>query len=75
MNILTLALGLLLTMVGFVTLVRRVHDRTLHNAFAEVRFAHTDGAVTSFVAMLVPIVAQIASGIAVLVVAVERLGR
>jgi hypothetical protein len=71
MNLLILAFGLLLVVGGFVTLVRRVHDRSIHESLAVVKFAHGDTApaVSAFVGLLVPIVSSIASGIAFLVVA------
>ena len=34
MNLVLLALGALLTQVAFVTLVRKVHDRSIQQAFA-----------------------------------------
>ena len=33
MNLVLLILGALLTQVAFVTLVRKVHDRSIHQAF------------------------------------------
>ena len=75
MNFVTLAFGILLIGTGFVTLVRKLHDRTIHESLAQVQFAHGDTApaVSSFVSVLVPIVSAIASGIAFVVVGV--LGR
>ena len=71
MNLLILAFGLLLIGGGFVTLVRKVHDRTFHETLAVLRNAHgqTASAISAFVGVLVPIVSSIASGIAILVVA------
>jgi hypothetical protein len=75
MNFVTLAFGILLIGTGFVTLVRKLHDRTIHESLAQVQFAHggTAPAVSAFVSVLVPIVSAIASGIAIVVVGV--LGR
>ena len=75
MNFVTLAFGILLIGSGFVTLVRKLHDRTIHESLAQVQFAHGDTApaVSAFVSVLVPIVSAIASGIAFVVVGV--LGR
>jgi hypothetical protein len=70
-----LAVGVGLVATGFVTLIRRLHDRSVHEALAVLR--HTQGdtrtAVTSFVGLLVPIVSSIAGGLAV--VAVGLLGQ
>ena len=75
MNFVTLAFGILLIGTGFVTLVRKLHDRTIHESLAQVQFAHGDTApaVSAFVGVLVPIVSAIASGVAFVVVGV--LGR
>jgi hypothetical protein len=72
MNFVTLAFGILLVGTGFVTLVRKLHDRTIHESLAQVQFAHGDTApaVSAFVSLFVPIVSAIASGIAFLVVGV-----
>ena len=72
MNVVTLVLGILLVGTGFVTLIRKLHDRSVHEALAIVRSAHGDtvGAVGSFVTMMVPIVSSIAGGVAFLVLAV-----
>ena len=70
MNFVTLAFGILLVGTGFVTLVRKLHDRSIHESLAQVQFAHGDTApaISRFVSLFVPIVSAIASGIAVLVV-------
>jgi hypothetical protein len=72
MNFVTLAFGILLVCTGFVALVRKLHDRSIHESLAQVQFAHGDTApaVSAFVGLLVPIVSAIASGIAFLVVGV-----
>jgi hypothetical protein len=72
MNFVTLALGILLIGTGFVALVRKLHDRTIHESLAQMQFAHGDTApaVSAFVSVLVPIVSAIASGIAFVVVGV-----
>ena len=72
MNLLILAFGLLLIGGGFsIVGCRKVHDRTLHETLAVLRNAHgqTASAISAFVGVLVPIVSSIASGIAILVVA------
>ena len=33
MNLALLVLGVVLTQIGFITLVRKVHDRSIHQAF------------------------------------------
>jgi hypothetical protein len=75
MNPVTLVLGLFLIGTGFVTLIWRLHDRSVHEAVALLR--HTGGnagrGVTGFVGLLVPIVTSIAAGLAF--VAVGVLGR
>ena len=67
MNVVTLVLGILLVGTGFVTLIRKLHDRSFHDALAVVRNAHGDTvrAVGSFVTLTVPIVSSIAGGIAI----------
>jgi hypothetical protein len=72
MNLVILAFGILLVGIGFVTLVRKLHDRSIHDTLAQLRFARGDttSAITAFVSLLVPIVSAIASGIAFLAVAV-----
>jgi hypothetical protein len=75
MNFVTFVFGIVLVGVGFVTLIRKLHDRSVHESLAMVRNAHGDTAraVGSFVSLLVPIVSSIAGGIAVLAIGV--LGR
>ena len=72
MNLVTLVFGILLVATGFVTLIRRLHDRSFHEALAVVRNAHGDTmrAVGSFVSIAVPIVSSIATGIAFVTLAV-----
>lgn len=72
MNFVTLVFGLLLIGTGFVTLVRKLHDRSIHESLAQVRFAHGDTApaLSAVVGLFVPIVAAVASGIGLLVVGV-----
>ncbi len=72
MSLATLVFGILLVGIGFVTLVRKLHDRSFHEALAVVRNAHGDTvqAVGSFVTMAVPIVSSIAGGIAVVALGV-----
>jgi len=75
MNPVTFVFGMLLAAAGFVALVRRVHDRSVHETLAVLRNSRGDTgpAVTAFVSLLVPIVSSIASGIAIL--AVSLMGR
>jgi hypothetical protein len=75
MNFVTLAFGVLLIGTGFVTLVRKVHDRSFHETVALLRSASGDtlSAISAFTRLLVPIVSAIASGIAFLAVGI--LGR
>jgi hypothetical protein len=72
MNFVTLAFGILLIGTGFVTLVRKLHDRSIQESLAQVQFAHghTAPAISAFVSLFVPIVSAIAGGIAFLVVGV-----
>ena len=72
MTFVTLAFGLILILGGFVILVRKVHDRSMHETFAQLTYAHgaTAPALSAFVSLLVPIVSSIASGLAFLAVAV-----
>jgi hypothetical protein len=76
-NVATLVFGILLVGTGFVTLIHKLHDRSLHEALAVVRDAHGDTvqAVASFASMMVPIVSSIAGGIAFMALAVLVLGR
>jgi hypothetical protein len=77
MNVVTLVFGILLVGTGFVTLIRKLHDRSVHEALAVVRNAHGDTgrAVGSFVSLMVPIVSSIAGGVAFVALAVLSLGR
>jgi hypothetical protein len=70
MNPVTLVFGVLLIGTGFVTLIRRLHDRSVQEALVVLRHARGDArpAVTAFVSLVVPIVSSIASGIAFLTV-------
>jgi hypothetical protein len=77
MNLVTFVFGILLVGVGFVTLIRKLHDRSVHESLAVVRNAHgeTARAVASFASLMVPIVSSIAGGIAFMALAVLSLGR
>jgi len=70
MNFVTLVLGLLLVGAGFVTLVHKLHDRSMHESLAMLRSAHGDTAraVASFAGLLAPIVTSIAGGLAFLAI-------
>jgi hypothetical protein len=71
-NVVTLVFGILLVGTGFVTLIRKLHDRSFHEALAVVRDEHGDTvrAIGSVASMMVPIVSSIAGGIAFMVLAV-----
>ena len=71
MNFVVLAFGILLIGTGFVTLIHKLHDRSMHESLAVVRNAHGDTAraVAGFVGLLVPIVSSIATGLAIVAVA------
>jgi hypothetical protein len=66
MNFVTVALGILLVGAGFVTLVRKLHDRSIHETLAQLTYARGDiaSAVSAFAGLLVPIVSSIATGLA-----------
>ena len=70
MNFMTAALGIVLIAAGFVTLVHKLHDRSIHETLDRVKFSHGDlaAALSAFAGLLVPIVSSIAGGIAFLVV-------
>ena len=72
MDLVVLTFGSLLIGTGFVTLIHKLHDRSMHESLAVVRNAHGDTAraVAGFVGLLVPIVSSIATGLAILAVAV-----
>jgi hypothetical protein len=71
MDFVVLTFGILLIGTGFVTLIRKLHDRSMHESLAVVRNAHGDTAraVAGFVGLLVPIVSSIATGLAIVAVA------
>ena len=72
MSFITLVLGILLVGTGFVVLIRKLHDRSVHEALAVVRDAHGDlvGSCAQFVALMVPVISSIASGLALVALAV-----
>jgi len=71
MNFVVLAFGILLIGTGIVTLIHKLHDRSMQESLLVLRNAHGDTgrAVAGFVGVLVPIVSSIASGLAILAVA------
>ena len=71
MDLVVLTFGILLIGTGFVTLIHKLHDRSMHESLAVVRNAHGDTAraVAGFVGLLVPIVSSIATGLAIVAVA------
>ena len=71
MDFVVLTFGILLIGTGFVTLIHKLHDRSMHESLAVVRNAHGDTAraVAGFVGLLVPIVSSIATGLAIVAVA------
>lgn len=73
MNVLTLVFGVLLILGGFVTLVRKVHDRSFQETVALLKYGHDKPpAISAFVALIVPIVSAISGGIGFLVFAALR---
>lgn len=68
MNFVVVTFGILLIGTGFVTLIHKVHDRSMQESLLVLRNAHGDTgrAVAGFVSLLVPIVSSIATGIAIL---------
>jgi hypothetical protein len=72
MSFIVLAFGILLIGTGFVTLIHKLHDRSMQESLVVLRSAHGDTgrAVAGFVSLLVPIVSSIATGLAILAVAV-----
>jgi hypothetical protein len=75
MNIISLVLGILFVGAGFVVLIHKLHDRSVHEALALIREAHGDlvPAIGSFVGLAMPIVSPIAGGIALMALAVLSL--
>jgi hypothetical protein len=71
MDFVVLTFGILLIGTGFVTLIHKLHDRSMHESLAVVRNAHGDTAraVAGFIGLLVPIVSSIATGLAIVAVA------
>jgi hypothetical protein len=71
MNFVVLAFGILLIGTGVVTLIHKLHDRSMQESLLVLRSAHGDTgrAVAGLVGLLVPIVSSIASGLAILAVA------
>ena len=71
MNLITLVLGLFLVGTGFVVLIHKLHDRSVHEALAMIRDAHGDivESCAQLVGLMVPVVSSIASGLALLALA------
>lgn len=72
MDLIVLTFGILLIGTGFVTLIHKVHDRSMQESLLMLRTAHGDTgrAVAGFATVLAPIVSSIATGLAMLAVAV-----
>lgn len=72
MSFIVLAFGILLIGAGFVTLIHKLHDRSMQESLLMLRTAHGDTgrAVAGFASVLAPIVSSIATGVAILAVAV-----
>jgi len=72
MNVVTLVFGLTLIGAGFVTLVRRLHDRSVQESILVLKNPVGDApsAVAAFAGLLAPIVSAIASGLAFVVVSI-----
>jgi hypothetical protein len=74
MNVVSFALGILLVGFGFVTLIHKLHDRTMHESLALLKYARGGAARTvPLMTAMAPIVSSIIAGIALLAVAL--LGR
>ena len=71
MSFVVVAFGILLIGTGFVTLIHKLHDRSMQESLLMLRTAHGDTgrAVGGFVSLLAPIVSSIATGL-ILAVAV-----
>ena len=71
MNLITLVLGILLVATGFVVLIHKLHDRSVHEALAMVRDAHGNlvESCAQLVGVMVPVVSSIAGGLALMVLA------
>jgi len=65
MNPVMFVLGVLSIGVGFVTLVRRLHDRSMHESLAVLRNSgrNVSPSATAFVGLLAPIVTSIVVGV------------
>jgi hypothetical protein len=72
MSFLVVAFGILFIGAGFVTLIHKLHDRSMQESLLMLRTAHGDigRAVAGFATVLAPIVSSIATGVAILAVAV-----
>lgn len=71
MNLITLVLGLVLVGTGFVVLIHKLHDRSVHEALAMIRDAHGNvvESCAQLAGLMVPVVSSIASGLALLALA------
>jgi hypothetical protein len=71
MNVVSFAVGVLLVGFGFVTLIHKLHDRTMHESLVVLRYARGGAArtVLPLVSTIAPIVTSIAGGIALLAAA------
>lgn len=75
MNVLTLFFGVSLILFGFVTMVRKVHDRSFQENAALLKYGRDKApAISAFAVLIVPIVSAISGGIAILALGV-MLGR
>ena len=71
MNVLTLLFGVSLILFGFVTMVRKVHDRSFQESVALLKYApHKAPVISAFAALIVPIVSTISVGIAIVALGV-----
>jgi hypothetical protein len=75
MNPALFVLGVLLIGTGFVTLIKQLHDRTLHESLVEFRGSRSGAGrkATAFLGLLAPIVTSIAAGVAFVAVGLLRL--
>ena len=65
MNFVALAVGILLVGAGFVTLIRRLHDRSVQESLVVLNAGRELApAISAFAGLLAPIVTAIAGGVA-----------
>jgi len=72
MNPVTFVLGVVMTGAAFVMFIRRLHDRSMHDAVAIMRATKRDRgqAVVGFASLLAPAVSALAVGLAFVAIGV-----